>query len=184
MNVNIFNRLSSFLGIALLSLILVSCKITFGGRSFGYDLKGVRISPECKTAGVDYFKNQASLVQPLLAQKLTEKLKDKILSQTSLKLTNGTGDITFSGIIDGYATEPKAPLGGDNVTAALNRLTVSIKVKYTNSKDPQYEYDTNFSEYIDYRAEQNLDQVENSKDFDNMLDRLVQAIFDRAFVNW
>ena len=182
-----FNGVYKFYGIVT-TVIILTCggcgSIKIGGGSFGYNLKGVTIPPECKTANVEYFKNQAPIVEPQLSQKLTEKLKDKLLSQTRLKLTNGTGDINFQGSIENFTTQPIAPQGGDVVTAAANRLSITIKVKYSNSKDSKWEYETSFTRFIDYNANKNPSDAQNSADYDTMLDQLVQDIFDRAFVNW
>lgn len=158
--------------------------IRIGNASFGYDLKGAQIDPKCKTAFVDYFKNQAENVQPSLALKLTDKLKDKLLSQTHLKLTNSTGDVNFIGVVEKYQTEPIAPQAGAQITAAMVRLTITINVKYTNAIDSKWEYETSFSRFLDYPATQNLNTVENSTDYDAVLDQLIQDIFDKAFVNW
>ena len=155
-----------------------------GKTSFGYDLKGVRIPPECKTACVLYFQNHAPLIQPMLSRDITEKLRDKILSQTPLKLTNANGDVNFEGAIESYTTQPMAPQGGNTITAALNRLSITIQVKYTNSKDSQWDYDTKFTRYIDYESEKNLNDIEGSDKYKEMLDLLVQDMFDKAFVNW
>ena len=185
MKLNILINYLEIAGVAFIFFLLAGCgTIRIGNTSFGYDLKGAQIDPKCKTAFVDYFKNQASLVQPSLALKLTDKLKDKLLSQTSLKLTNSTGDVNFQGTIESYSTQPMAPQAGNVIAAAMNRLTVSIKVKYSNAKDSKWDYETNFSRYIDYASQRNLNDVENSSDFDTLLDQLVQDIFDKAFVNW
>jgi len=164
---------------------LVECgTIRIGKASFGYDLKGVTINPECKTANVEYFKNQAAIVQPTLSQDITEKLKDKLLSQTPLKLTNGTGDINFEGTIESFTTAPIAPQGGQVQTAAANRLSVTLKVKYSNAKDPKWDYETSFTRFLDYSADKNPTDIVGSDDYKAMLDQLVQDIFDKAFVNW
>jgi hypothetical protein len=184
MKFNIISKITFISGIVFLGFIANGCTFRIGGASFGYDMKGVTINPECKTANVEYFKNQASIVQPTLAQDLTEKLKDKLLSQTPLKLTNGTGDINFQGSIESYTTQPMAPQGGNVVTAALNRLSITIKVKYSNSKDSKWDYETNFTRYVDYPADKNPSDIEGSSDYKDMLDHLIQDIFDRAFVNW
>jgi hypothetical protein len=72
----------------------------------------------------------------MLSRELTEKLKDKIQGQTVLKLVNESGDVQFEGEISNYSVTPAA-ITGDNV-AAKNRLTISIRVKYSNSKESQF----------------------------------------------
>ncbi len=64
----------------------------------------------------------------------TEDLKDRFVSQTSLELTNGFGDYNFEGEITDYSTKSLAIQG--NETAALNRLSISVRVKFSNSKEP------------------------------------------------
>ncbi|MDP4208764.1 MAG: LptE family protein [Bacteroidota bacterium] len=182
------NQIKIQKSIIIIPLILLA--ITMGGcRLVGvqakYSTTGASISPDIKTAAVLHFQNRASLVQPLLAQKLTEKLKDKILSQTSLKISgNSSGDVVFDGSITSYTTEPKgAAQTGQIVSTPINRLTVTIKVKYTNTKDSKQDFDEQFSRYIDYSSDKNLESVEASE-LDGIVDNLVQDIFNKAFVNW
>lgn len=173
-----------WIGIILLPL-LSACSIGPSGKwSVGYSLNGASIPTGTKTASVQYFQNRASIVSPKLAQLLTDKLKDKILSQTSLKIVNNEfGDANFEGVIEGYTTEPKAISGGDEITASLNRLEIRLKVKYSNSKDGEFDYDASFSRFIEYPADQLLEQVENEK-LEGMVDLLVDDMFNKAFVNW
>jgi len=172
----------------LVGIIFVfgGCTIGPAGKwSVGYNMSGVKLPPGCLTAYVQYFQNRASIVQPQLAQNLTDKLKDKILSQTNLKIVNnaGTADINFEGVITAYTNEPKQVSGGDNVTASINRLEVKLQVKYYNIKNGEFDYDTGFSRYVEYPASQTLESVESEK-LDDMIDLLVEDIFNRAFVNW
>jgi len=172
----------------IFSAIIFICGCTIGpaGKwSVGYNVSGAKVPAGCFTASVQYFQNRASIVQPQLAQMLTEKLKDKILSQTKLKILSGAaiGDANFEGVITSYLTEPKQVSGGDQITATLNRLEIKIKVKYTNFKDSEFEFDSDFSRYIEYPASQTLEQVERDK-LEDMVNLLVEDIFNRAFVNW
>jgi len=185
MKISTYMKFLGIVGLTFALFAIAGCgTLKIGTGKFGYNLSGAQVNPKCKTAYIEYFKNQASLVQPLLAQKLTDKLKDKMLSQTSLKLTNNTGDVNFQGTIESYTTQPMAPQSGAVIAAALNRLSISIKVKYSNAVDSKDDYDASFSRYIQYESVKNLNDVESSKDFDDMLDKLIQDIFDRAFVNW
>jgi hypothetical protein len=161
------------------------CTIGKAGKwSAGYKLQGAYVPGGATTASVQYFQNQALQVQPLLAMKLTEALKDKILSDTNLKIVTDNGDVSFEGVIESYGTQPMAPQGGDDITAALNRLSVTIKVKYSNSKDQQFDFDFSpITRYIDYPSSQNLDEVERNN-LDDLVKLLVDDIYNKAFVNW
>lgn len=170
----ILNKIFRLILISVCYLILAnSCKI--------YSLSGASISKDVKTATVQYFQNRALLVQPMLSRNLTEKLKDKIQSQTSLKLVNESGDAQFEGEITNYDTQPVA-IQGNNV-AAKNRLTITVRVRFANSKENQFDYDTSFTRYEDYDSNKTLESVENDL-IDKIGDQLVEDIFNRAFVNW
>lgn len=157
-----------------LPVVLPACKVQ-------YSFSGVNISPEVQTYSVQYFPNRAPLVQAQLSQLFTDALMDKIQSNTSLDLSNQGGDVQFSGEITGYATRPTAITGEE--TAARNRLTITIRVKYTNEVEPELDFDTSFSRYEDYDASQNLTDVEDEL-IDLIVENLVEDIFNRAFVSW
>lgn len=156
------------------AMLLPSCKVS-------YSFSGVNISPEVSTYSVDYFPNRAPIVQAQLSQLFTDALIDKIQNGTSLDLTTDGGDVHFSGEITGYNTRPTAITG--NETAARNRLTITVRVKYTNEVEPELDYDTSFSRYEDYDASQNLTDVENEL-IDLIVEDLLEDIFNRAFVSW
>ncbi len=164
----------TWLMIVLLSQLFTACKVS-------YSFSGVNISPEITTVSVDYFPNRAPVVQAQLSQLFTDALIDKIQANTSLELISGTGQVSFSGEIRNYATKPTAITGQE--TAARNRLTISVKVVYTNSVQPDLDFDSSFSRYEDYDSSQNLADVENEL-IDLIVESIVEDIFNKAFVNW
>lgn len=160
--------------LVILSQALSGCKVS-------YSFSGVNISPEVTTYTVQYFQNRAPIVQAQLSQVFTEALQDKIQNNTSLDLAADGGDVLFSGEITGYQTRPTAITGDE--TAARNRLTISVRVKYTNALEPDLDYDSSFSRYEDYDASQNLTDVENTL-IELIVEDLVEDIFNKAFVSW
>lgn len=160
-----------------LLLFLSACSIGPAGKwSVGYNLNGASIPAGTTTASVQYFMNRATIVNPQLSQMLTDKLRDKILSQTNLKIvTDREGDANFDGVIVSYTSVPKAVTGGNNMIAALNRLEVTVKVKYTNSKSSEFDFDTSVSRFIDYSSDQLLEQVEREK-LPGLVDELVDVL--------
>lgn len=146
-----------------------------------YSFTGASISPDIKTFSVKYFPNRASLIQPSLSQAFTEKLKEKFISQTNLRQVNDNADLRFEGYISDYKTQPVAIQGTQ--TAALNRLTISISVKFTNTKDEKQNYDFVFSRYADYDAQKSLAEVETSL-IDDINKQLVDDIFNKSVSNW
>ncbi|MCK5134715.1 MAG: LptE family protein [Bacteroidales bacterium] len=157
-----------------MALTLQQCKVT-------YSFSGVNISPEVQTYSVQYFHNRAPIVQAQLSQLFTDALMDKILGNTSLNLSTDGGDVDFSGEITNYATRPTAITGKE--TAARNRLTITVRVKYMNLLEPDLDYDTSFSRFEDYDASKNLSDVENEL-IELIVDNLIEDIFNRAFISW
>jgi hypothetical protein len=146
-----------------------------------YSFTGASISPNVKTVTILNFPNNAGLVVPTLSRTLTEALKDYFSSQTNLILIERNGDLLLDGSITSYAVLPVAIQG--NETAALNRLTITVSVKFTNKTDPKQNWETSFSRYQDYSSSFNLSTVEEGL-IRQITDQLVQDIFNKAVVNW
>lgn len=155
-----------------------SCKLA----SVSYSMTGASISPEVKTYSVDYFQNKALLVVPYLSTLFTEKLNNYLRSKTSLKeVTNNNGDIRFEGQIVGYHQRP-IDIQRDEI-ATSNRLTIEIQVKYTNTKDDKYDFNSRFSNYKDYDIDADFDSIEESL-INEILDKIIEDIYNKALVNW
>ena len=146
-----------------------------------YSFTGASISPDVKTITIRQFQNNASYVQPRLTQLLTDVLKDRFTSQTSLNIIPDNADLFLSGIITDYNTKPIAIQG--NETAALNRLSVTITVKYVNKKNEKQNFESSFSRYRDYQSNLSLSSVEEQL-LKEIVDELVDDIFNKSVVNW
>lgn len=166
-----------FLGLAV-ALFFQGCKLAGWPK---YSFSGASISPEVKTFSVDYFPNKAPLVVPYLSSLFTDKLTEYMRSKTGLiQLTDNNGDIRFEGQIVGYSQRP-INIQKDEV-AASNRLTIDIRVKYTNVKDDQ-EFTSNFSNYADYSTDVDFNSVEESL-INEILEKIIEDIYTKALVNW
>ena len=160
---------------------LVFCCMFFATAcTVNYSFSGVDIAPEIKSVSVKTFKNNASLVNLKLANELTNKLKEKFLSQTKLIVTDQGGDLQFEGQITQYAVSATA-VGSDK--ASLNRLTITVRVRFENSLDPKKNYDTQFSRYADFSSSQILEQVQDAL-VAEIVEALVDDIFSKAVTNW
>jgi hypothetical protein len=146
-----------------------------------YSFTGGSVPPEAKTVSVQYFQNNASLAPPTLSQTFTEALKDKLSSQTRLAMINKGGDLSFEGSVTGYSTSPIAIQSTDQ--AALNRLTITVSVKYNCSFDEKKNFEQSFTRFADYTSSQSLTAVEDGliRDINT---QLVQDIFNRALNDW
>jgi len=167
-------RISCYLLFFLL-LAQSSCRM-------GYSFTGASISPDVKTVSIQYFANNASLVVPTLSRLFTDALRDYFTSQTNLVLVDRNGDLNVEGSITGYTIQPIAIQG--NETAAQNRLTITVTVKFTNKKNEKQNFENkSFSRYQDYPSSQNLSAVQDQL-IKQINDQLVDDIFKQAVVNW
>ncbi|MFI5219533.1 MAG: LptE family protein [Bacteroidia bacterium] len=165
----------------LLSLFFVFCILYFIVSCHTYSFTGASISPDIKSVSIQFFPNRASIVQPALSNAFTEKLKDKFVSETNLTLIKEKGDLSFEGNIIDYNVQPTAIQGDEN--AALNRLTITVSVKFANAKDPKHDFENNFSRYADYDSKKSLTEVEKEL-IVQINQQLVDDIFNKAVVNW
>lgn len=162
--------------IAVLVLTLAFCCQGCGIYSFS----GASIPAEAKTVSVAYFPNHAQLVNPLLSNNFTNALRDAMTNQTTLDMVEAGGDIAFEGEITDYKTTPVAITGQ---TAAMNRLTVTVNVRFSNRIDESKDFESSFSRYEDYPSNQDLNSVQESLTA-TIIDQLVEDIFNKALVNW
>ena len=146
-----------------------------------YSFTGASISPDVKTVSIKYFPNIAPLVQPTLSRKFTEALRDKFTSLTNLSIVTSNGDLNIEGEITGYSTEPVAIQGDQK--AALQRLKITVNVRFTNKKDEKQNFETSFSSFKDYDATVRLSDVEDGL-IDYINEELTQDVFNKAVVNW
>lgn len=163
----------TFVIILTCCLILNSCGI--------YSFSGASIPAEAKTVSVQYFPNNAQLVNPLLSNLITNTLNDMFVNQTTLQSVAQNGDLALEGEITSYTTSPIAITG--NQTAAMNRLTVTVNVRFTNKYDESKNFEQNFSQYQDYPSGQDLNAVQDIL-VEEIVNNLCQDIFNKAVVNW
>ena len=147
----------------------------------GYSFSGASIPEAAKTFSVAYFPNNAPMVSPTLSTMLTESLKDKFSRQTKLQLIEEGGDFAFEGEITGYSSTT-ASVSSDNY-AQLNRLTITVRVDFTNVVEPQNSFTQSFSQFADYDSQQLLTDIQSELD-QQIVDQLVTDIFMAAAANW
>jgi hypothetical protein len=181
MELNLRNSNNNLLIPKYILLAILAISTALSGCKVSYSFSGASISPQIKTLSVQNFLNRAALVQPGLDQAVTDALIDKCKAQTNLSFVNSTGDVSFEGQITDYNTRPLTVSA--DATAAMNRFTISVKVKFTNSVEPDLSYEQTFSQYQDYDSNLDLSVVE--KDLSTkIIGLLVEEIFNQAFVNW
>lgn len=168
----------SFAGVVAAVLIalpmLQSCGI--------YSFTGTSIQPDVKTVTVNYFEYLAPKVNPSLSNDLTQALQEKFLKLTKLELVDIDGDLEIVGAVTGY--DVKATAITANESAAMNRLTVNVKISFVNRKYPEEDIENkSFSAYADFDATQSLDAVESTL-CEEIIEKLCDDMFNATVANW
>jgi hypothetical protein len=155
------------------SIIITSCgAYSFTGGSTG----------DAKTIQIDFFANQAILVEPNLSQRFTQDLRELFTRQTNLTLTKSNGDLYFSGEITDYRVTPMSATSDQ--TAAQNRLTITINVRFVNKLVEKDDFEQQFSFYSDFGANTVLSGSVQEAAFDEIIERITQDIFNASVAKW
>ena len=155
------------------TLLLVACgAYSFTGGSTG----------DAKTLQIDFFPNQAPLVEPSLSQRFTTDLLDLFTRQTNLTTVTSNGDLYFSGEITGYRVTPMSATADQ--TAAQNRLTVTVNVRFVNKLIEKDDFEKQFSFYSDFAADAQLSGSILETALDEILVRVTQDIFNASVAKW
>jgi len=165
-----------------LNLILLFLSIVTFQSCGIYSFTGTNLHPDVKTVQIDYFPNNAVLVEPTLSTLFTVALQDLFLQQTNLDLVKSGGDLQFEGEITGYKISPMTATAEQ--TAAQNRLTITVNVRFYNNKLEEDNFERSFSFYYDFPGEQSLSGSLASDAYDAILERLTQDIFNASVAKW
>lgn len=147
-----------------------------------YSLSGASIPPDAKTFSVAYFPNNAPMVAPILSSTLTDALREKFANQTRLIQVDEGGDFAFEGEITNYVSST-ASVSAASETAMLNRLTITVTVRFTNAIVEADSFNKTFSAFADYPSTQLLTEAE-SELIPQIVDQLVTDIFQASAANW
>ncbi|MDY0780243.1 LptE family protein [Tenacibaculum sp. IB213877] len=160
-----------------LSLVAIVAFVACGAYSFTGGNTG-----DAKTIQIDFFPNQAPLVEPVLSQRFTQDLRDLFTRQTNLTLVNTGGDLHFEGEIVDYRITPMSATA--NQTAAQNRLTITVNVRFMNRLKEEDDFEKRFSFYFDYGATEQLTGGVLESALNEILERINQDIFNASVAKW
>lgn len=163
----------NILTMGILALCAQACGI--------YSFSGTSIQPDVKTITINYFEYKALTVNPRLSLTLTEEMREKFRKLTKLEQVDEEGDLDLYGEVTGYAVSTAGV--NANEQASMNRLTVSVKVKFTNRKYPEDDFEKSFSAYADFDATQLLDSVQDAL-CEEIVEKLVEDIFTASVAQW
>ncbi len=146
-----------------------------------YSFSGISISPDTKTFQVNFFQNQSPRIFPGVDQNFTNQLQDLILNQTNLSLTTSGGDIVYEGeIVQDYVSPNTAT---SDITAAQNRLTIAVNVRFYDAKDSSQDLEQRFSFFFDYPADRS-ENVVRDEALQVIFERITQDIFNATLARW
>ena len=164
----------------LVAGILALTAMLVGGCGI-YSFSGTSIQPDVNTITINYFEYKAETVNPSLSNQITEELRTQFRKMTRLEQVDLDGDLEIEGQITGYSVAAAA-VTADEV-AARNRLTVTVKVTFTNRKYPEDDLDQNFSASEEYDSTQYLDSVQEALCAE-IVKKLVEDIFNATVAQW
>ena len=156
-------------------MILQSCSVK-------YSLTGASISPETTSFQVNYFQNNAPLIEPGIERDFTNKLIDLLINQTSLELVKSNGDLVYEGEIVEYRISPTTATSDNR--AAQNRLKVGVNVRFYDIKDPDADFEKRFSFYYDYPASVQLIGSQKDTAMEEIFERITQDVFNASLAKW
>ena len=151
-----------------------------------YSFTGASIPLGTETFQVNFFENDAgndlgSIFEPGLDRDFTSSLQNILQNQTNLQLVSQDGDLVYEGEIIEYRVSPMTATS--ELTAAQNRLTVSVNVRFINVKNEEDDFENRFSFYYDYPAETQLINIK-AEAHDIIFERLTQDIFNASLAKW
>jgi len=161
--------------IVFILLMCISCSVK-------YSFTGASISSKTKSFQVNYFQNNSALVEPGIDRDFTNKLIDLLINQTSLELVKSKGDLIFEGEIVEYRISPTTATA--NNTAAQNRLTIGINVRFFDKNDIESDFEKRFSFYYDFPGNSQLIGSQKETAVDEVFERITQDIFNEALAKW
>ncbi len=162
--------------LVLFPLLLSGCGI--------YSFTGASVSPDTKTISILNFDDRSASGPTFLAQAFSEKTREYFQRNSSLALVNKEGDMNLEGSITQYNLSPVAPVGAQGVErAAQTRLTIAVKVRFSNTKNKEQNFEQVFSFYQDFDQGKSFASVERDL-IETISDQLILDIFNKSLANW
>lgn len=178
MNKILYNRYTTLHHTTLLiltALLLNSCSISykFNGASIDYSTT--------KTISIADFPNVAPLVYAPLSNNLSDGIRDLFQRQTRLEQVKRGGNLELEGEITGYSLTPMA-VSADSY-AAETKLTITVKVRFTNNVAPEESFEKTYSAYQTFDSSQMLTDVQDEL-CTTMITEIAEQIYNDTVAKW
>ncbi len=161
-------------------LLILTTAITLNGCKY-YNFTGTG-KIDAETFQVNYFQNNAEIVEPGIERTFTLRLQDLIQNQTNLSLTNSGGDLVYEGEITQFRISPMTATADQR--AAQNRLSITVNVRFTNTKNEEDDFEKPFSFFYDFPGDQLPTGATLNAALDEIFERITQDIFNESLAKW
>jgi hypothetical protein len=166
-------KLIKFTPLVFLAIFVNSCSV--------YNFTGTG-KIDAKTYQVNYFQNNADLIEPGIERTFTQRLQNLIQNQTNLNLVNSNGDLVYEGEIVRYNVTPMTATA--DIRAAQNRLTIAVNVRFTNKNKEEDNFEKQFSFFDDFPADTQLTGAQLNTSLEVIFERITQDIFNASLAKW
>jgi Lipopolysaccharide-assembly len=137
---------------------------------------------DAKTFQVNYFQNVSELIEPGIDREFTQRLQNLIQNQTNLNLISTDGDLVYEGEIVRYGISPMTATADQ--TAAQNRLSITVNLKFSNKKKPEEDFEKQFSFFDDYAGSEQPTGSQLKKSLELIFERITQDMFNATLAKW
>ena len=137
---------------------------------------------DAKSFQVNYFQNNAPLIEPGIERIFTQRLQNLIQNQTNLNLTSSNGDLVYEGEIVDYRISPMTATADQRTSQ--NRLSITVNVRFTNKNKEADNFEKKYSFYNDYDGANQLVGAKLSENLDIIFERITQDIFNESLAKW
>lgn len=162
--------------VAFLAVCCTACGV--------YSFTGTSISPDIKTISIQNFENSSGEGPSNLTQVVTNNFKNYYQRNTNLTVLQRDGDLQLEGQIISFTLTPAAVQRDGNIDqATLNRLTLGVQIRFTNTKDPEQDFDQQFTITQDFSQDVDITRIPPAS-IEQMTERLVADVFNKTVANW
>ena len=166
---------------SLFKIILITVIFTSINSCKYYNFTGAK-PIDADTFQVNYFQNNADLIEPGIERIFTLELQDIIQNQTSLNLVPQGGDLLYEGEIVDYRITPMTATADQK--AAQNRLSITVLVRFSNKNKEEDDFEKRFSHFHDYPANEQMIGARLTAGLDEIYERITQDIFTESVAKW
>lgn len=169
-------------GIIKTVMVALASVLLMQGCTVSYKLNGASIDYNTiKTITLETFSNRAAYQWAPMAPMFNNTLSDRYNSQTKLRQVKRDGDLVISGEIVSYDQTNKS-ISADGYSSMV-QLKMTVKVKFTNNKQHNDDFDKTFTANREYDSSQQLSAVQEEL-VQQMIDDIVDQVFNATVANW